>query len=306
MLNTICLSGSIIMYLTAFSWAPAVLVSVYQRTTYLVYEQPNFNPSTIYTIYPYLCFICFVLLVWSSLKYKSSKKMMTSKYLSKENRLKKNNLGMRAFSHGLKNQLLAIQFESELLIDELDDKNKDLKESAETIYTIAKDTIKNLNLVHERMKTQSIILETMKINDFLKDFILDVKVQLPEKITLDYKLCQENPMTFLDEDHIKECLKIIIKNAIDAFEGEDGKITILSEVINEWVILSIKDNGIGMDEITKQNVFDPFYTTKTGDHNWGIGLYYVRQIVNALNGNVVVDSEKGKGTEIRILLPVVI
>ncbi|WP_339363691.1 sensor histidine kinase [Vallitalea maricola] len=206
--------------------------------------------------------------------------------------------------------MLAIQFESEILIDELKD-NTELLETANTINNISKQTIGRLNEMHKRIQSQSIILEPAYINDFIDDFVNNKVSSMPNDISLNYKLTSLNPRAFVDEEHIGECLNVMIKNAIEAIEaieandGASGIINILTEVINDWVIISIHDNGIGMEKEIQSKIFEAFYTTKTGDNNWGIGLSYVKQIIDIHNGNTVVESSKHKGTTIKIMLPLI-
>uniref|UniRef100_UPI00272B8851 sensor histidine kinase n=1 Tax=Vallitalea guaymasensis TaxID=1185412 RepID=UPI00272B8851 len=254
-----------------------------------------------------LSVFCFTIMLFATLKYKSLKKVYSSEHHSKHKILKKNNFGIRALSHSLKNQLLAIQFESEILIDELKD-NTDLLETANTINNISKQTIERLNEMHKRIQSQSIILEPAYINDFIDDFASNQVASMPNDISLNYKLTSLNPRAFIDEEHIGECLNVMIKNAIEAIEAGDdasGIINILTEVINDWVIISVHDNGIGMEKEIQSKIFKAFYTTKTGDNNWGIGLSYVKQIIDIHNGNTVVESSKNKGTTIKIMLPLI-
>ncbi|GMQ63005.1 hypothetical protein AN2V17_22370 [Vallitalea sp. AN17-2] len=165
--------------------------------------------------------------------------------------------------------------------------------------------------MHKRIQSQSIILEPAYINDFIDDFVNNKVSSMPNDISLNYKLTSLNPRAFVDEEHIGECLNVMIKNAIEAIEaieandGASGIINILTEVINDWVIISIHDNGIGMEKEIQSKIFEAFYTTKTGDNNWGIGLSYVKQIIDIHNGNTVVESSKHKGTTIKIMLPLI-
>lgn len=306
--NLVGLLCIIAFHMIMFSWAPAVLVSIYQRTTYLIYEQPKMIPSTIiYYIYPYLSVFCFTIMLFATLKYKSLKKVYNSEHHSKHKILKKNNFGIRALSHSLKNQLLAIQFESDILIDELKD-NDELLETANTINNISRQTIERLNEMHKRIQSQSIILEPNCINDFISGVIEKLITGIPKGISLDYKLTNLNPRAFIDEEHIGECLSVMVKNAVEAIEAnneEAGMINISTEVINDWVIISISDNGVGMEKEIQGKIFEAFYTTKTGDNNWGIGLSYVKQIIDIHNGNVVVESSQHKGTTIKMMLPII-
>jgi signal transduction histidine kinase len=66
--------------------------------------------------------------------------------------------------------------------------------------------------------------------------------------------------------------------------------------------LSVADTGVGMDSLTRQRILEPFFTTK-GEAGTGLGLSTVDGIVSRLGGRLQVKSERGHGTEVRVLLP---
>jgi signal transduction histidine kinase len=94
----------------------------------------------------------------------------------------------------------------------------------------------------------------------------------------------------------------MIKNAQEATE-EDGKVAVIVNRDNGNAVITIEDNGAGMDEsFIKERLFRPFQTTK-GNAGMGIGVYETREYVNSLNGRVKVESVKGIGTKFEITIP---
>ena len=78
------------------------------------------------------------------------------------------------------------------------------------------------------------------------------------------------------------------------------------EIRNSWLnhlILEVSDNGIGMEEKTKEKIFDPFFTTKSLAEGTGLGLYVCQGLVHSLRGRIEVESEPGKGSKFRVILP---
>jgi signal transduction histidine kinase len=69
------------------------------------------------------------------------------------------------------------------------------------------------------------------------------------------------------------------------------------------LILTVSDDGVGIDETIKDRIFEPFFTSKPAGQGSGLGLALAARIVRSHNGLIECESEKGKGTSIRISLP---
>ena len=100
---------------------------------------------------------------------------------------------------------------------------------------------------------------------------------------------------------LHEMLTNLIFNAVDAME-EDGRIRLTTAEEDQGVIIEVSDTGKGMDEETLQHCMDPFYTTKAGTGT-GLGLSITQGIARRHGGDIEVESEPGKGTTFRIILP---
>src|SRR5690606_41656166 len=96
----------------------------------------------------------------------------------------------------------------------------------------------------------------------------------------------------------------VLSNAIDAIEGE-GRIDIVTETDDGHAVIKISDTGCGMSEDTVANLFQPFFTTKEVGQGTGLGLSISFGIIEKHKGKIIVDSEVGKGTEFRIILPMI-
>jgi putative PEP-CTERM system histidine kinase len=105
-----------------------------------------------------------------------------------------------------------------------------------------------------------------------------------------------------DKDRFTAILVHMIKNAQEATNA-DGRVDVVVSRDDSNAVISIEDNGIGMDEsFIKERLFRPFQTTK-GNAGMGIGVYETRDYVNSLNGRVKVDSVRGVGTKFEITIP---
>jgi len=109
------------------------------------------------------------------------------------------------------------------------------------------------------------------------------------------------PKVLLDQEQMLKVVTNLVLNARDAVSLA-GEIRIETTQSNGWVILTVSDNGCGMaPEFLSRSLFRPFQTTKK--NGLGIGLFQSKMIVEAHKGRVQVESQPGKGTTFRIILP---
>ncbi|HEY1791159.1 MAG TPA: XrtA/PEP-CTERM system histidine kinase PrsK [Verrucomicrobiae bacterium] len=116
------------------------------------------------------------------------------------------------------------------------------------------------------------------------------------------KELQPLPKLFFDREQL---LKVLTNLALNAQEASpvDEPIHVATSQINGWAVLSVSDNGCGMNsEFLNRSLFRPFQTTKK--NGLGIGMFQSKMIVEAHRGKIEVQSETGKGTTFRVFLPV--
>ena len=110
------------------------------------------------------------------------------------------------------------------------------------------------------------------------------------------------PRLYLDREQILKVVTNLVLNATQAVSGK-GRVCIETTHRNGWVVLSVADNGCGMSaEFRNRSLFRPFQTTKK--QGLGIGVFQSKMIAEAHGGRIEVESELGKGTTFRVLLPV--
>ncbi len=112
------------------------------------------------------------------------------------------------------------------------------------------------------------------------------------------------PKIFMKADQIQEVILNLLTNALDALEESDKKeIDIELFPDGEFLQVSVADSGCGIPSENRQNIFDPFYTTKPVGKGTGLGLAIVQGIIKDHRGKITCESEAGSGTRFRILLP---
>jgi len=120
-------------------------------------------------------------------------------------------------------------------------------------------------------------------------------------ITVDLQI-RSQAMVMGDDSELREVLVNMVFNAVDAMP-EGGKLLLSTSIVDKSVVITIADSGVGMYPEIRSRIFDPFFTTK-GKAGLGLGLAVSFGIIRRHGGTIEVDSEYGRGTEFRIVLPV--
>jgi PAS domain S-box-containing protein len=147
---------------------------------------------------------------------------------------------------------------------------------------------------------QTISFEQVDLNDLLSSYLDYEKRHLSSEITVTFYPSPELELIEADKSQMMELFRFIFTNSLEALNSV-GIIEIKTVIDGESVLLSISDNGEGMEEETLSQVFVPFYTTKFLGR--GLGLSAAYGIVKSHNGVIEIDSEPGRGTVVRIRLP---
>ncbi|MDR3339636.1 MAG: HAMP domain-containing histidine kinase [Candidatus Symbiothrix sp.] len=226
-------------------------------------------------------------------------------------------------THELKTPVASISIAGQMLSDESMIKNweKDgsLRHSAsfnKIIHTVTDET-KRLHFLIDKVLQMSLMedghsvfkIKEKDINDMLLNVaqIFDIQVVRCGG-TLDLELDALESTIYVDEMHFTNVLFNLMENAVK-YRRPDVPLLLLAKTENrdDKVLISIKDNGSGIKKENLKKIFERFYRVHTGNvHNvkgFGLGLAYVKKIVEELNGTIKVESELNKGTKFTIILP---
>jgi two-component system, OmpR family, phosphate regulon sensor histidine kinase PhoR len=143
------------------------------------------------------------------------------------------------------------------------------------------------------------------INEVLENFELQLQSRGAKA---EVQLNAANDLIAGDEVHFTNLISNLIDNAIK-YSKDNLVIRVTTHSTSRHIVIRIEDNGIGMTKETQRRIFEKFYRAHTGNlHNvkgFGLGLSYVKTMVDAHNGKIRVDSTLGKGTCFTIELPLV-
>ncbi|MGJ8759719.1 MULTISPECIES: sensor histidine kinase KdpD [unclassified Polaribacter] len=151
--------------------------------------------------------------------------------------------------------------------------------------------------------------ETIDMHDTIEDAITHVSLLIADRkgtINTHFEaIITEIPG---NEFHLTNIIVNILENGLKYSEGAP-KINVYTESTNKFFIFKIKDEGIGMSKAVQKQVFDKFYREQKGNihdvKGHGLGLAYVKEIVEKHHGTVFVESEKGKGSTFTVKLPLI-
>jgi signal transduction histidine kinase len=139
---------------------------------------------------------------------------------------------------------------------------------------------------------------SINVSELLEELSVLHRKELTENnIKISTSVYPEDLTISADKNQIEQVLINLLKNAIQAFEEQEEKHIELKAFVNEKsrAIISIADNGTGIDPEAMEKIFIPFFTTKKNGS--GIGLSLSRQIMRQHQGTLTVKSTVGKGTE---------
>lgn len=232
----------------------------------------------------------------------------------KENELERKNIDQMRdewvanISHDIKTPLSSIKGYAEFLEQDYDFSSEDIKSYAKIINNKSdyiKELVNDLNL-SMKLKNNESILKKEKVNivNLVKNLVIDI-LNDSKYSNVDIRFeCNEDQI-FIDID--KVLIQRVLNNLIyNALVHNDKNISIVVHVYkNENTHISISDNGKGISEIDLENIFNRYYRgTNTGEAHKGsgLGMSIAKEIVNAHNGDITINSVLGKGTDINITL----
>lgn len=203
-------------------------------------------------------------------------------------------------SHEIKTPLAVIQNYIALLQNESTVSNRQ-KEYADIIMQAAQQlTSLVTNILRlSKLESQFIISETRTYDVCrqLSDCVMAFADRLEEK-QIEFEAEMEDCAVITADESIMEIVwNNLLSNAIK-FTEQGGRITLKQESEQEYIVVSVEDNGCGMDGTTIKRIFDKFYQgdTSHSQEGYGLGLALTARIIALHNGEIQVSSEPGKGT----------
>ncbi|MBN1293896.1 MAG: response regulator [Candidatus Latescibacteria bacterium] len=216
-------------------------------------------------------------------------------------------------AHDFNNMLTVIIGHAEIALNETE-LNEPLAADLKEILKAARHSAELTQQLLGFARKQIIRPKIVNLNNVISEILKMIKRLIGEDIDLKWTPGKDLWNTKIDPAQINQILANLLVNARDAIVG-NGKITIetgnaefdqsycenhVGFTPGQYVMLSVSDDGCGMDKKTLSRIYEPFYTTKSQNMGTGLGLATVYGIIKQNNGFINVYSEPGSGTTFRI------
>lgn len=167
-----------------------------------------------------------------------------------------------------------------------------------------------LNMSKLERNEMKLFLKTTNVRELIKEITRSFRLIVEQREgTLTEEFKAEKYNFKIDEFHISNALVNLLDNA-NKYSPEKPEIKIKTRNEGNWYVIEISDKGMGMETENKSRIFEKFFREETGNiHNvkgQGLGLSYVKKIIELHKGQIIVESQKEKGSTFTIKLPLIV
>lgn len=210
-------------------------------------------------------------------------------------------------SHELRTPITSMRSEIEVALRNRSISTNQAKEVLQSNLEEVND-LQNLSdyliLLAQNKVNQNPYFSETSLRDVLEESISKVQ-KIAKTKSIKITLSGKDLTTFGEPQELTKLLVVILDNAIK-YSPKKTKIEVILKKEKDFALVSVKDEGVGMDEETVKHIFDRFYRAEgsRSEEGYGLGLSIAKKIVDEHNGKIEVQSELGKGSRFTIALPI--
>ncbi|WP_168123450.1 ATP-binding protein [Paenibacillus sp. HB172176] len=211
--------------------------------------------------------------------------------------------GSSLLNHTIKNEIGKV----DILLHQMRHSIKDKDQAAhlensepelEDMLTMAADSVHHIQSMMSKINERVQAIEVKLIQDNLAPIVVQCldafEKTAGEQLIINRKLEQVSDM-YYDPVHIKEVIHNLLANAAEAMEDK-GVITVTLREMEHEIVLQITDTGEGIPKSSIPALFEPFYSTKSKSNNYGLGLFYCKNVMLQHHGTIHAESVLGQGS----------
>ncbi len=295
----VCYTLIMISYVFIFIRFPMNLIKVSQIANTTTFLTMPLNQNTlIYNLFPYYLIFSLSLIGYTLYRTTLINRNISKQTFSLSKEIAASDTTSKVFCHYMKNELLAIQSELETI-------DITSKSTLENVIQRCNYLYERLDDVHRKTKSSELNLTEIELNKYLSLCLSHLSY---ETQNISVSVLSDTPKIYvlIDTMYFEQALHNIFSNAIESMAtvpDEHKKLIIRLRVINNWVTLLVQDCGVGIRHEHMNKVFTPFFSTQPIAKHWGVGLTLTHKIIIAHEGHIEIESEKGIGTTVKIVLP---
>lgn len=297
-----CLAG---LYFYMYFSLPDSFLWLSRSTGYIAYHSLNM-PSYVrgMRLITYIIGILLIVLFYTLYRYQKMCKCVLEEEYAFSSIIASSEISTRAFSHYVKNELLGIMAEAEILSQKPEADSPELeniRRACREMYDRLNDLQKNTNRIVLNQSRQNLSRVITKAVDENRALLRQGGCEIL------WNGENNNVIVFLDPYYMREVFRNIFQNAMEAMSATNGErnIYVRTHLYDDEIEITIQDMGPGLDPSIQNRLFNPFVSTKSTKQNWGIGLTFCKRIINSHRGKITAENLGKKGAVIRILLPVI-
>ena len=213
-----------------------------------------------------------------------------------------------SIAHEVNQPLAAVITNAEACLRWLDQKSPDLNEAREAAHRIIRDGHRGgdvITRIRALLKKEPPVNVRLNVNEVIRETIALAQARLRE-VTLHFELAESLPLVSADRVQLQQVLLNLIANAVDAMKSITQQQRLLRiqtfSQVPGMVVVKIRDSGPGFDPSNTEQLFEPFYTTKS--QGLGMGLSISRSIIEAHGGRLWAEPAEENGAVFQFNLPV--
>lgn len=259
-----------------------------------------------YLTAPYYALLLVIGIIFIVLYYKPFNYVTIMKKIEVKKNVTALSKDLKAVLHNYKNAFIGINRFTSTIENAIKVGNNDtVTECVNLIREISEKYITNISRTTEMLKNTSIDYTIINIHECINKAIAESGI--PSNIKISVQTNDDQLFVLGDKYHLMEVFKNMFINSIQAIKKKQPELPEIEVYIfteDMFCIVEIKDNGCGIDSNDYKKIFRSFYTSKNYIAGSGIGLTYSRNVIRLHHGDIEVESELGKYSLFRIVLPI--